>query len=292
MPPPAWTVDQGLRAATRRPRLPRGEDSVTAEKAMLCVITVADSRRTNDRPTWLERHGAWLLLVFSVAVVAVAATVDRSEAVGSILAFAGVATFVIGVLLSRLEGSLEIGPTKVVANLRALAKRDDLTSTEILNLFQRSLDIRGDPVPVSAGPQGIVGPPNAPALPEIPPFHTATGEDAAFAGQVLGVAFEAHVAAAFRADDWAVDIRRRRVDFGFDFEATKGQGRVLVEVKLRRRISAADVHSFIGAVLQRDEPAETRYAYVVNAGALSAAARRELARVPRISVVDVTVIGW
>jgi hypothetical protein len=109
-----------------------------------------------DQPDWLGRHGGWILVIFGAVLVAVAVVFRKEQAVASILSFSGVAAVIFGVLLSRLEGSFEFGPTKFAATLRAVRSagiREDLTLEEKANLILGVVDVRGDehPETIAAG---------------------------------------------------------------------------------------------------------------------------------------------
>ena len=64
----------------------------------------------------LGRNGGWILVVFGIVLVPVVVVIRKERAAASILAFSGVAAVIFGVLLSRLQGAFEFGPTKVRGN--------------------------------------------------------------------------------------------------------------------------------------------------------------------------------
>jgi hypothetical protein len=263
------------------PGAPRGRPSVRRIRASSGLVVGTVPAVEQDRLDWLGRHGGWVLVVFGVALVAVSVVVADKQAVASILAFSGVAAAVFGVLLSRLEGSFEFGPTKFSATLtaaRSAGAREDLTLEERANLMLRLLDVRGD---AQAGP-ALVGPestdveidrlrPDEPgAIPDTPPLPRPIAFIVTGATDQIhrvGFGFEQHVAEAFRRDGWGVEVLRGGADFGVDLMATKDDWRLYIEVKLSRRLS-------------------------VNSGALTVAAREVLMSVPRLVVWEVPVEGW
>ncbi len=252
---------------------------------------------------WLARNGGWVLLAFGIGLIALATAIANKEAVAAIFAFCGVASAVFGVLLPRLEGSFVFSPTKFAATLaeaRKVGIREDLTLEERADLILRLLDVEGDerkhakrvdrkerllkrslgvsPVPERHYP-----------LPQPPPFARPSDTDRVH--ETL-VAFEAHVAAAFREAGWAIE------ELGpaspFDFVATQEGEKNNVEVKLSRRFSAADAQAFIAAADESIDPGENeRCVLVVNRGALSEQASQAfLGSSFSIQVLEVPVEGW
>jgi GNAT superfamily N-acetyltransferase len=57
---------------------------------------------------------------FGVALATAAALVCKAQAVASVLGFSGVGAVVFGVVLSRLEGAFELGPTNLAATITAV----------------------------------------------------------------------------------------------------------------------------------------------------------------------------
>lgn len=237
-----------------------------------------------------------MLLCLGAALIALGAVLAKHEVVASVFAFSGVATALLGVLLSRLEGSFEVSPTRLVGTLKEMktaSVRDDLTFEERANILFKLLGVSGE-----EGGRADRTPAEAPApqttptvaLPQPTPF-VATGE--ANQAEAVGQAFERHVEARFRQDGWKIESERTAWDMGFDFKAVKGDLTVYVEVKLRRRLGAADARALLGAVHRHgaDSPGAI-WVMAVNAGALSAAARKELAWSSDVFVLEFPVEGW
>jgi hypothetical protein len=271
---------------------------------------------TEDEFDWLGQRAGWVLLALGVVLIGLAVATAGHEAVAAIFAFSGAATAIFGVLLSRLEGPFEISPTRfsgVLKKLKTVSAREDLTFEERANLLLKILGVTGGstPAPPPEAPPVRRGAPRArgrdgtstgagpttsseiptmqhrPPLPRPVPF-TVTGEtDRAGA---VAQAFERFVIERFRADGWEVDAARS-MDRGFDFKAQKDETEAFVEVKLRRRFSAADAAALIGAVKTWGE-ATDRWILAINAGALSEAAREQFSAFPAIEVWEVPIEGW
>ncbi len=259
-----------------------------------------------ERPDWLARNGGWVLLVFGALLVAVSVVIADRQAVASILAGAGVAAAVFGVILSRLEGSFEFSLTKVAATLKAartVGVREDLTQEERAELIFRLLGIAGDkqaqPTPAAsesstgdsrsqqqAGDTGTTR--ASPRLPRPVPFRVVGATQnthAVFRG------FEEHVASVFRRAGWEVDVVGPQ-NRAFDLVVHKDDWHLYIEIKLGRRLSMADADRFVSMVGGRPAAPMTRYVFAVNAGALSAAARDVLASSPSILLWEIPVEGW
>jgi hypothetical protein len=278
---------------------------------------------TEDEIDWLGQRAGWVLLALGVVLIGLAVTTAGHEAVAAIFAFSGAATAIFGVLLSRLEGPFEISPTRfsgVLKKLKNVSAREDLTFEERANLLLKILGVSGasTPAPPPAAPPARREAPRArrgapaasgrdatstgagpttsseiptrqqrPPLPRPVPF-TVTGEtDRAGA---VAQAFERFVIERFRADGWEVDAARS-MDRGFDFKAQKDETEAFVEVKLRRRFSAADAAALIGAVKTWGETTD-QWILAINAGALSGAAREQFSAFPAIEVWEVPIEGW
>jgi hypothetical protein len=248
---------------------------------------------------WLGRNGGWVLLVLGLVLIALSVVIiNKREAVASILAFSGVAAFVFGVLLSRLEGAFEFSPTKFAATLKAVRTvgiREDLTLEEKADLIIHLLGVGRDEQE-AAEPTYLEAPKvegsddQRDYLPARLLSFTAPTEINQV--KLAGSSFEQHVAQIFRAERWDVEETRPGPDSGFDFIARKNDKTLYIEVKLRHRLSTADAYQVIGAVHSRNDPPDVRYALAVNAGALSASARAALAADPNIYVMEIPVEGW
>jgi hypothetical protein len=241
------------------------------------------------------------MLGLGLALIALAALLSSRQAVASIFAFSGVATAVLGVLLSRLEGRFELSITRLVANFRAARNagtREDLTFEERANLIFKLLEISGDatsPAPTEDRPKARPGADqrrdpakNDPSLPR--PINFAVTGETDRTGAVA-VAFERHVACVFEGDGWEVESSMG-TDRGFDFVARRDGVTAYVGVKLRRRVSAADIRQARGTMEAIAQDPSSRYVLVVNAGALSGMAREELSRTARLEVLEVPIEGW
>lgn len=264
--------------------------------------TVKDVRGRSDLD-WLGRNGGWALLAFGIGLIVLATAIADRETVAAIFAFCGVASAVFGVLLPRLEGSFVFSPTKFSATLaeaRRVGIREDLTLEERADLILRLLDVEGDerkhakrvdrkermlkssrgigPVPERHYP-----------LPQPPPFARPSDTDRVH--ETL-IAFEAHVAAAFREVGW--EIEELGPASPFDFVATQEGEKNKVKVKLSRRFSAADAQSFIAAARESMDLGENeRCVLAVNRGALSKQASQAfLGPSFSIQVLEVPVEGW
>jgi hypothetical protein len=248
---------------------------------------------------WLGRNGGWVLLVLGIALIAISVAIaDKREAVACVLAFSGVAASVLGVLLSRLEGAFEFSPTKFAATLKAartVGTREDLTLEEKADLIIHLLGVGGDEPEATetTSPESpkVEGPDEQrDYLPSRLLSFTAPTEINQV--KLAGSSFEHHVAQIFRADGWAVEGASSRRDPSFDLVARKNDKTLYIEVKLRRRLSAADVGQVIAAVLSRSDPPNAGYVFAVNAGGLSAAAQGALAKAPNLYVMEIPVEGW
>src|SRR4051812_46032812 len=76
--------------------------------------------RTPAQPDWLVRQGGWILVLVAVALIALATVFADKEAVAAIFALGGVALFIVGVLLPRIQGPLKFGPTGLEISLAEL----------------------------------------------------------------------------------------------------------------------------------------------------------------------------
>src|SRR4051812_3484569 len=97
---------------------------------------------------WLGRNGGWVLLALGLLVLSLGLLFADHEALASVLGFSGVAVAVLGVLLSRLEGTFELSPTKLAGTLkraRQVATREDLTLEERGDALLHLLRVPSEP---------------------------------------------------------------------------------------------------------------------------------------------------
>lgn len=257
-----------------------------------------------NRPDWLSRNGGRLLLVFGVALVAIAVAIADKQVVASVLAFSGVGAAIFAVLLTRLEGSFKFSPAKFAATLKAAREvgvREDLTLEERADLILRVLGVGGedqtgtviiDPIVIDARGQPSDDVSIAEEPPLLPRPLSFTVPGATDEVHRVAQAFEHHVERLFRESGWDVEEVQRAGDGAFDFAAQKDRRLLYVEVKLHRRLTMADARQFLAMVLMRDDSPATHYVYAVNAGALSAAARNVLATDRRVVVWEVVAERW
>jgi hypothetical protein len=230
----------------------------------------------------LGRFGGWLLMTFGCGLIALAAVFASEAAVAPIFAFGGIACFVLGPILSRMEGDFELTASSLKARLTAVqgvAQRDDLTledkADEIIRLMDTD-EIAGDfaerifsrslASTAKKHPEG-----NRSEAPKLTGGSRANGTrvDA----RQRANEFERLVHDRLEAEGWDVESAPLH-PVGYDFLAFDGQRRWYVEAKARRRLSTADVRSII-AQLQwagrgQDDAA---YALAVPAGSLTPSAQ-------------------
>lgn len=251
---------------------------------------------------WLGRNGGWVLLGFGIGLIALATAIADKETVAAVFAFCGVASAVFGVLLPRLEGSFVFSPTKFAATLteaRKVGVREDLTLEERADLILRLLDVEGDRKHTKKvqrkeralkGSRGVAPVPGRlHPLPHPAPFTRPSNTSLV---HEAFLAFEAHVADAFREAGW--ELEQLGSSSRFDFIAAKDGEKNYVEVKLSRRLSAADAQAFLAVVNESvDREESARFVLAVNQGALSKDASRALMRSSfTVQVLEVVVEGW
>lgn len=254
----------------------------------------------DESSDWLAQHGGWVLLAFGIAVVAAAVLVADHDPVASVLGFAGVATAVFGVVLSRLEGAFEISPTKISATLRKARQvgvRDDLTLEEKADAILGLLGV-GAPSGTAASEEEAApsvtqdaSPKREASIPKLPrptPFVATVDE-----GRPVhaAMAFEKHVEADFARQGW--DVQEQTHDVGVDLFVSKDNFRAAVEIKLRRQLSLADARAFLNTAMLSIEGGRVDGAILAVAdGTLSRAAEALLDNAQSVAVLRYPVVGW
>jgi hypothetical protein len=220
-------------------------------------------------PDFLGRHGGWVLLVFGIALVTLAALLADKPAVASIFAFTGVASAIVGVLLARIEGPFELTATGLKARLRAariVIEREDWT-----------LEDKGDVLTELLAPDVDESSRLAePGSTEARSLGRSWNESPSYRARQ----FEEAVRHRLEDDGWSVKETTLGRDFGADFVATRDGERIVVEAKARRRLGVADVLEFVSKAhalngIDQFEPAT--FVLAVPRGVLTASARTELA---------------
>jgi hypothetical protein len=222
-------------------------------------------------PQWMTTLG---LVVLGVAGIVLALIEADHQALSTMFGFTGIATAVLGLLLPRLEGDVELSATGLKARLRQaqlLASDEGLTLEEKGDALS-ALVLDPPAAPVSPARDAPVFAPEEPGLPSMPAFSWPAPPPA---GQLqlrhTPRDFEAHVRRAFEQAGWKVSRLRRRETP--DFSATQGSRVLNVEVKAARHLSAADV-ARIHALRQDSVTGPEPWVLVVPEGALSSAAAR------------------
>lgn len=212
--------------------------------------------------------------------------------------FCAVVCAVVGVLLHRLEGPIELSPTSLRATLRraqSVAGDENLTLeekgdalvelVESVSASERRLE---EPRKRSSGVQVVTGAPLS-SLPVISRFVLSNVGGIGVVPRGESRRFEEHVKSAFEDAGWVIE---RLTDHDFDFRADKGPVRAYVEVKLRLNLGAADARLFLQLVdwrlaAGRGGRETPRFLLVVAEGALSSGAKRELEERDLVTVLEV-----
>jgi hypothetical protein len=246
------------------------------------------------------------LVILGLALIALSIIAWDHEVMAAIFAFTGVATAIFGVLLPRLEGNFELSPTRLVANLKAIGAREDLSFEDLANEFLKLLGISGSSLPTgrwaSADPVDDIPSSSQQAqerrsdaasktVPLPVPVEFIVAGDISSPGAVA-MAFERHVEDLFQRTGWKVESQSRSPDRGIDFTAERDSEKVLVTVILRRRVSVADVRNLIGLFSSLYSIAEGAQVVAVNQGALTIDARHTLAEFSEIQILEIPVVGW
>lgn len=215
---------------------------------------------------FLARYAELLLLVLGCALIALAVLFIEHDAVASIFAFTGVASAILGIVFSRAEGPIEVGPAGLkatITRLSTVAKSEELTLEDKGEILATTFDelsqtVEPEPIPSAealgtaelSGGGGTAGPhPSA--------FETAAMEQLASEG-------------------WEIE-RARLQDQGFDFKARRDTEVLLVEVKARRRLAAADIRRVLSYLLPAAQAAHAIPVLVVPLGAATPTAMNAIA---------------
>lgn len=215
---------------------------------------------------FLARYAGLLLLMLGCALIVLSVIFIEHETVASIFAFTGVASAVLGIVFSRAEGPIEIGPAGLkatITRLSTVAKSEDLTLEDKGEILATTL---GDPAQ-TIEPQSV---PSAEA------FGTPK---LSVGGATIGPPASAFVVVAmeqFASEGWEVE-RAGLHDEGFDFKARRGNEVLLVEVKARRRLAAADIRRLLSYLLPAARSAQAIPALVVPLGSVTPTAMKALA---------------
>jgi len=264
-----------------------------------------DTRTRANELDFLGRHASWLLVIFGIALLVTGVVIARKEAVAVVLAFSGVGVFVIGVLLSQLEGTIELGPTRLKAQLRRAREvsfREDLTLEEKADLLMRIIGTApgGATEPeflseVSAVRPGVseeMAEPSTASQPPLPAPLSFIVTGATDQLSQVARAFETHVARVFRQSGWEVVIDPRFAIRPYDLQASKDSWTLYIETKLRRRIGAADIERLLLNWRSGGHSDRELFVVATNQGALTHTARQLLDDARDALVFEVPVQGW
>jgi hypothetical protein len=249
---------------------------------------------------WLDRLSGLLLFILGLILIGLAFVTRSHEGLASIFAFTGVATAVVGLLLPRLEGQIEISLTRMAATLRAARQagvRDDLTFEDRANEVFKVLNIAGDPEGSTPAPtertssSGEVEKVDTSRAPLPTPLDFLVTGDIGSMGAVAQ-AFEKHVERLFSQSGWQVESRGSTHDFGYDFRAVSDSETAYVSVQLRRRLSVADLDRTAATLDRVDPSGESRHVLAVNGDAFSAQGRHVLSEIQSLEVMEIPVDGW
>lgn len=232
-----------------------------------CRWMTDPSQRQNLGEDFLSRYAGWLLILLGCGAMALSVIVIDHEAVASIFALTGVASAVLGIVVSRAEGPIELGPSGLKATLTSLstvARSEELTLEDKGEILAATLS--------EAGPQVI----NVGGIASSVAVGKPVVSGAGVAAGPHPSAFEKEVIARFIADGWEVEPAGLG-DMGFDFKARRGSELLLVEVKARRRLSTADMRRILGHLVPAAKEAGAIPVIAVPDSSVTAAAMQALA---------------
>jgi hypothetical protein len=266
-----WTERHGLVAALDHVRSPH---AVLIEKHHGALVDYrarsmhGDQSSDSATETLLTRRSGEVLILFGLLLVGLACLFADEATVAPIFAFGAVASVVLGIVLSRVEGDFELSPTGLKTRLLAvqqIAVREDLTLEEkadnMIDVVERGETLHGSWRAVLAATS---------AANRAESFLAAVRDD-------------------LEANGWEVDEPGVRDPF-MDLVARRDGQRVGIIAKAVRPLSKADVEKALAPLSLWD--GSLRHGLAVYAGALSAEARRWLTdQHPRVTVFEVTTPG-
>jgi hypothetical protein len=213
--------------------------------------------QTGPQPDRLGRHGGLGLTLFGIALVVLACCFADKTAVAPIFASGGIVCVVLGVVLSRVEGDLELSATGLKARLQAVRT---ITEREDLTLDEKADEI----IEVIEAPRVSV----APRFPRGVEVGSPPDDPVQRA-----LEFERLLRDHLIAEGWTIEDHRPidAADQGWDMVARRGDEHALVVAKASRRLARADVQRAIAPGIGL--PMLTTLILAVRPGALSADAR-------------------
>jgi hypothetical protein len=230
----------------------------------------------------LSRHGALALFLTGIALIVLAARFSARDAVAPIFAFTGFAAVVLAAFLHRLRGDVEVSLNRiklVLSEAKDAVGSGPLTPEQLSNLYERILEAIGliaagktppalPPVEVVPAQEPVPPPTPAPAPSEVEGPAAKPGRVAPPVGEPLrGWALERRVAEWLEQNGWETEVQAPGMRAQWDFVATRGDEKVMVEVRSRRRFGAADIAAV--AVLLDHFQLDVPHAVLVVDGTLS-----------------------
>jgi hypothetical protein len=214
----------------------------------------------------MDELGSWILIALGVALVVLAAVLASEPAVAPVFAFTGVASIIVGVVLTRIEGTFELSATGLKAKLREVATREDLTLAQ-----------KGEWLAELGWNAGWSGGSD---------WSGGSGWGIIDAEQARR--FKGAVQAELEDQGWKT-IEASPWGSSFDLVGRRDHETVKVKVKASRHLSAADVEWDLTSFRhdsERDDPSVS-YALAAPPGALSPSARGLVEREPRVNIMEV-----
>jgi hypothetical protein len=225
--------------------------------------------------SWLARNGGSVLALAGIAQIALAAVFRHTVTVAPLFAFLGVVCLVLGVVLHRAVGEVEISTKRFRFFLAELASRPELrhVSAEVfVEGLEAALEV-SEPSETPALEQGIV--------------EGVVKEVAATQAMVLNA--DEEVKRWLEGEDWLLE-RMPPGGFAYDFTARRGDEILYVAVKASRRPVTDDqisqvilMATFMPSVVAR----QTRFALIIVGSELTQAA---LARIRGQNLIEVYVM--
>jgi len=177
----------------------------------------ASDNELAGRPSaWLQRHGGWLLCGLGIALIALATVFVEQVAVAPIFAIGGIGLTVLGVVLPRVQGQMELGTNGFKFFLAEIGRQAVTLSpeakAEVLDeIVERANELE--------------------RLRESAPSKSRSVAERMVISATRGADLERKAVTWLRAQGWNVEQDARGPGIHFDAVAVKEGERLIVEVK-------------------------------------------------------------